>query len=475
MLIDVSPANPQPLPAQIAAAVRAAVANGTLRPGDTVPSTRALAMQAKVSRGTVVSAYEQLISEGYLLASQGAPTRVHPDLVLAPHTQQRKQATGKVTHNKRGNRRKQELISLKPAPGTAGLIRPAAWHAAWREAASDSGGRVDKAGQVELRDAIAEHLRVARSLAVDPGNVVVTGGSREGLMLILLTLASHSSGRLRIGVESPGHPGLQRVIEAAGHEIVPCPTDSHGVCVDTLPATLDAILVTPAHLYPLGGAMPVARRSQLLRWAAETSTSIIEDDFNAELRYRTAPQPTLAAIAGDGAHVFTLGTFSTLLSRELAAGYVVASNSQAEALGRTRQVLGMPVSAVTQRAIASLLRGGYVRRNTKATHARLAKRRAILESRVVPALAKVASHAQLSDGTGADLIAHFPTRGHRNDFAGVLARSGFEAGRADTALTMSFAHLSDQDFNRAINAIVETLENTDSYSEPETTSAETTR
>ena len=471
MLIDVSPANLQPLPAQIAAAVRAAVAEGTLRPGDTVPSTRALAAQANVSRGTVVSAYEQLVSEGYLLSSQGAPTRVHPDLVLAPHTPHCNQGDGKSKSEERRKKRKQELISLKPAPGTAGSIRPAAWHAAWREAATSSSGRIDKAGQSELREAIAEHLRVARSLAVDPANVVVTGGSREGLMLILLTLASRSSARLRIGVENPGHPGLQRVIEAAGHQIVLCPTDSKGVCIDLLPATLDAILVTPAHLYPPGGAMPVARRSQLLRWASETSTPIIEDDFNSELRYRTAPQPTLAAIAGDGADVFTLGTFSTLLSRELAAGYVVASNSQAEALGRTRQVLGMPVSAVTQRAIASLLRGGYVRRNTKATHARLAKRRVILESRVLPALAQVASLAQLSDGTGADLITHFPTCAHRNHFASVLARVGFEAGHVDTALTMSFAHLSDQDFNRAVDAIVDIA----GYAEPETTSAETTR
>lgn len=463
MLIDVSPTNPQPLPAQIAAGIRAAVANGTLKPGDTVPSTRALAQQTGVSRGSVVAAYEQLTSEGYLLTSQGAPTRVHPELPAAAPTKASKRNAGSGGVGKASASK--HVISLKPAPGTAGAIRPAAWHAAWREAAADGGGRIDKAGQPELREAIGEHLRLARGLPVDPGNVVVTGGSREGLLLILLTLSVAGGGALRVGVENPGHPGLRRVIEAAGHEAVECATDGDGLRVDTLPGDLDAVLVTPAHLYPLGGSMPAARRAQLLHWAGATGAAIIEDDFNAELRYRTSPQPTLATLAHDRTDVFTLGTFSTLLSRELAAGYVVASGERAEALGRMRQVLGMPVSAVTQRAIAALLRGGYVRRNTKAMHARLAKRRAALAADTLPALAAAGAVAELTDGSGADIIVRFPTLAARDRFASLLVDAGFEAARLDTmwtsssqaevhnALTMSFAHLSDQDFSRAVQAV----------------------
>ncbi|WP_066525598.1 GntR family transcriptional regulator [Corynebacterium bouchesdurhonense] len=83
MLFDVSRSNPQPLPAQIAASVRAAIASGVLAPGDELPSTRAAAQQAGVSRGTVVAAYDQLAGEGYLLLAQGAPTRVHPQLRVA--------------------------------------------------------------------------------------------------------------------------------------------------------------------------------------------------------------------------------------------------------------------------------------------------------------------------------------------------------------------------------------------------------
>ena len=78
--------------------------------------------------------------------------------------------------------------------------------------------------------------------------------------------------------------------------------------------------------------------------------------------------------------MLTLGTFSTLLSRELAAGYVVASPATVARLKEVRGILGMPVATVTQRAIASLLHGGVARRNTRAVHRALAQRRQVLQA-----------------------------------------------------------------------------------------------
>lgn len=442
-----------PIPAQIAADIRKAVANGQLRPGDEVPSTRALAVQLGVSRGSVVAAYDQLASEGYLLTSQGAPTRIHPELAIS---------AGSMEPTTQGTSRKltPPRISLKPSSGSAGTIRPAAWRKAWREAAGDpvsaNGRGMDKAGEPELRLAISKHLRLARGMTVNPEQILVTGGSREGLMLILLALGP----RLRVGVEDPGHPGLRRVIPLAGHEVVACGTDAAGIVVKQLPEDLDALLVTPAHLYPLGGSMPAPRRAELLEWAARTNTVLIEDDFNTELRYRVSPQPTLATLAPN-ADVLTLGTFSTLLSRELAAGYVVASRSTAAALRDVRGVLGMPVSTVTQRAIALLLDGGVVRRTTRAVHRELARRRSVLSERVIPALEQVDAEAQLAPGDGADVTVHFLTVQQRDEFEYSLITQGVECGRESAlwtgggdGLVLSFAHLSDTDFTRAVDAVL---------------------
>jgi len=441
------------IPAQIATDIRAAVANGRLRPGDEVPSTRALAAQLGVSRGSVVAAYDQLASEGYLLSSQGAPTRIHPALTIAADYS---------APAPRGTSRKltPPRISLKPSSGSAGAIRPAAWRKAWREAAGDSasanGRGTDKAGEPELRLAISEHLRLARGMTVNPEQILVTGGSREGLMLILLALGP----RLRVGVEDPGHPGLRRVIPLGGHEAVACGTDGAGIVVKQLPDDLDALLVTPSHLFPLGGSMPAPRRAELLEWAARTDTVLIEDDFNTELRYRVSPQPTLATLAPT-ADVLTLGTFSTLLSRELAAGYVVASPATADRLREVRAVLGVPVSAVTQRAIALLLDGGVVRRNTQSVHRELARRRSVLSERVIPALERSGAEARLAPGDGADVTVRFPTVKQRDEFESSLLTQGVECGRESAlwtgggdGLVLSFAHLGDADFTRAVDAVL---------------------
>ena len=448
MLLHISRDHPTPIPAQIAAGIRDAVATGALSPNDAIPSTRALAEQLGVSRGSVVTAYDQLEGEGYLLSRQGAPTRIHPELAVAP-VHENDVSTGispKILRTR---------ISLKPSPGSAGTIKPAAWRKAWREAAAEPGGGVDKSGEPELRHAVAEHLRLARSMRVSPDQIVVTGGSREGLMCILYALGPN----LRVGVEDPGHPGLRRVIPLAGHEIVECATDADGIVVDELPDSLDALLVTPSHLYPFGGAMPAARRVELLEWAARTSTVVIEDDFNTELRYRISPQPALSSLA-TRADVLTLGTFSTLLSRELAAGYVVASPATAEALCEVRSVLGMPVSSVTQRAIAHLLNDGVARRASRAVHRGLAQRREVLNEQLVPLF----KGARLAPGDGADLTVRFGTREERDEFETRLLEAGIASGHESTlwtnsgdGLVLSFAHLSAGDFDVAVDTVAQTL------------------
>lgn len=432
---------PTSLPAQIAAGMRDLVASGRLAAGDRVPSTRELAERLHVSRGSVVAAYDQLTAEGLLLASQGAPTVVHPELprLAAPLPRPAPPA----------RRRERRAISLAPTSGHAGTIRPAAWRRAWREAAAAAAQPVDKAGQAYLRAAVAEHLRLARGLSTQPGNVLVTGGAREGLLLILMSLGK----ALRVGVEDPGHPGLRRIIPLAGHTPVTCVTDGQGVVVDKLPSDLDAVLVTPSHLYPLGAFMPAPRRIELLEWAARAGVVVIEDDFNSELRYRLSPQPPLAALARE-ATVVTLGTFSTLLSRQLNAGYVVANTTTADTLRRTREVMGMPVSTVTQHAIAHLLNAGDVRRTTKKVHARLVERREILNSTVFPALRAAGARLKYSeDSLGVDAIVDFADGAEAAAFDARLARGGLTCGRTGAGLILSFGHLSDEDFAHAVSVL----------------------
>ena len=339
MPLRLDPSDTRPLPVQIAAALRAQVAAGVLLPGERVPSTRTLATQLGVSRGSVVTAYEQLTAEGYLTAEVGSGTVINPRL---PHarTPQPQPAPHPAPTPK--------LIELTPGlPDTAGILTPE-WRAAWRRAAVDPSGNLPRE--------VAGHLRHMRGLTVDPAYVVVTAGARDGLSVLLHALG----GQLRVGVESPGYPSLRRVPQALGHTLVDVPTDAEGVTVPTV--DLDVLIVTPSHQHPYGGSLPAARRAELVEWARAHDALLIEDDFDSELRYIGQPLPALAALAPE--HTVLLGTFSSVISPSIACGYLVVPPRLRPAVDHVREVFGQPVGAIPQAALAHYLASGALRRHT---------------------------------------------------------------------------------------------------------------
>ncbi|MBM7823210.1 PLP-dependent aminotransferase family protein [Kocuria palustris] len=401
-----------PLPVQLADGIRSQVASRALAPGDALPSTRLLASRLGVSRGTVVAAYDQLIGEGYLRAEQGRPTTVHPGLErIHPSTPASRPGSapspspgspssfspaprtsgfgeGPIPHPAPVADdavdglpvREEHLLDLRPGQPDTSRVEGPAWRAAWRHAAGQRlPVRPDPAGQGVLRRASAEHLRLMRALPASPDRLVITAGAREGLSLLLGTLSARSGrARLRVGVETPGYPTLRAAVEALGHERVACPVDDDGLRVDLLPAGDDApdvLIVTPSHQYPLGGSLSLQRRLELLEWAQRHDVLIVEDDFDSELRYVGAPLPTLSALDPTGASVTLLGTFSALLSPALATGYLVLPDPWLDPVLERRRQLGVPVSALTQTAIAHLLDSGYLRRHTRRMRSVYARRR----------------------------------------------------------------------------------------------------
>lgn len=401
-----------PLPVQLADGIRSQVSSRALAPGDALPSTRLLASRLGVSRGTVVAAYDQLIGEGYLRAEQGRPTTVHPGLErIHPSTPASRPGSapspspgspssfspaprtsglgeGPIPHPAPVADdavdglpvREEHLLDLRPGQPDTSRVEGPAWRAAWRHAAGQPlPVRPDPAGQGVLRRASAEHLRLMRALPASPDRLVITAGAREGLSLLLGTLSARSGrARLRVGVETPGYPTLRAAVEALGHERVACPVDDDGLRVDLLPAGDDApdvLIVTPSHQYPLGGSLSLQRRLELLEWAQRHDVLIVEDDFDSELRYVGAPLPTLSALDPTGASVALLGTFSALLSPALATGYLVLPDPWLDPVLERRRQLGVPVSALTQAAIAHLLDSGYLRRHTRRMRSVYARRR----------------------------------------------------------------------------------------------------
>jgi GntR family transcriptional regulator / MocR family aminotransferase len=367
-----------PRRAQLESGLRAAIREGRLRAGSRLPSSRALAAQLGISRRLVVEVYEQLGAEGYLSAQRGSATRVAsaasgaaelspppPEPMLHPET----------------------AISLFPGAPDLSLFPRRAWGRALRRALAELPdarlGYGEFAGTTELRVALAEHLGRARAAAADPSRIVVTAGFQQALRLFC-ALVRDRGGR-RVAVEDPGYPVCGWTIEAERLEVVPIAVDDEGIDVEALAAAeADAVVVTPAHGLPTGAVMAPERRRALVAWAREREALVLEDDYDAELRYDRGPAGALQGLAPEV--VVLAGTVSKTLAPALRIGWLLLPGELVApaTIGRAGADSGGP--RIEERALADLLASGAFERHLRAVRQRYRGKRALLLEELAAAL-----------------------------------------------------------------------------------------
>jgi len=339
---------------RVESALRAAIRDGRLAPGVRLPSSRDLAAQLGVARGTVTAAYGQLVAEGYLTSRRGSGTRVADALGTATAPTEPPAAPTRWRYD------------LRPGLPALSAFPRAEWVAATRAALAalpdEALGYPDPSGLPELRAELAAYLGRVRAVSATADDVLVTHGAAEGLSM----LASVVGGR--IAVEEPGHPGQLEMLRANGVTPVPVPVDDRGIVVDAI-TDCRAVVVTAAHQFPLGVALHPARRHALLDWARGHDGLIVEDDYDAEHRY---DRPALRAMqAMEPARVAYLGTASKTLAPALRLGWLVLPPALRAELVRRKQVTDLGCSPLPQAAFARMLAtGGYDRhlRRTRALY-----------------------------------------------------------------------------------------------------------
>ncbi|MCQ4162388.1 PLP-dependent aminotransferase family protein [Roseomonas sp. GC11] len=377
---------------RLCADIRGRIASGLLPPGASLPSTRALAAEWGVSRTTVTAAYDQLIAEGYLQARQGARTRVaaglgatapagdsQPPPHLPPPLLNRLSAYGARLGS----------VLLPPvcrpelpvADFRHGDLSAADFpRLAWRKAITAALLRRppslrydDPAGTLPLRRALQGYLWRARGLRCEPGQIIVVNGSQQGLDLCARLLVDPGA---RVVMENPGYPLARLAFLAAGAEIAATPVDAEGLRTEALPPARLAY-TTPSHQYPLGGVLSAARRRALLAWAGHCGAYVIEDDYDSEYRFETAPIPPLQAI-DDAERVIYLGTVSKTLSPTLRLGYLVVPPPLAEAFTTAKRLADRHTPSLEQAALATMIETGAYERHIRRVRRRNGERRAAL-------------------------------------------------------------------------------------------------
>jgi GntR family transcriptional regulator / MocR family aminotransferase len=347
--------------AGLESALRDAVADGRLPPGARLPPSRALAADLGIARNSVADAYGQLVAEGWLTARTGSGTWVTPRAVRpqpAPAAVQ--EATAPPRYD------------LRPGVPDLGGFPRRAWLAAARAALAAAPGHVlgypDPRGLPPLRAALAGYLARARGVSVTRDRIVVCSGFSHGLALICQALRAR--GATAIGVEHYGHQAHRRIAQAHGLRLLALPVDGHGAVPDGLgPAA--AVVLTPAHQFPLGVTLAPQRRRAVIEWATASGGLVIEDDYDGEFRYDRQPVGAMQALAPD--HVVYAGSASKSLAPGLRLGWLAVPGPLLDEVIAAKEAAGARASAVDQLALAELIAtGGYDR---QIRHARLAYRR----------------------------------------------------------------------------------------------------
>jgi GntR family transcriptional regulator / MocR family aminotransferase len=319
-------------------AVRAEILEGRLRPGARVPATRDFAKEYGVSRGTIVNAFEQLKSEGYVEGSIGSGTyvsRVLPEELLQVSADFRSAAAAKQKGKRRISefgKRLRFFSNLENRPSRAFRSNLPALElfpmTLWAQITARRLRRAsmslllgcDVMGYEPLREALAEYLSASRGVKCVPEQIAIVSGSQEAIDLCARIFLNPGD---RVCMESPGYLGAKMLFEAVGAKVSPAELDDEGMKLDARRMRgARLVYVTPGHQFPLGITMSLPRRLALLEWARKSGGLILEDDYDSEYRYSGRPVPTLQGLDRDG-RVLLIGSFSKVLFPSLRLGYLV--------------------------------------------------------------------------------------------------------------------------------------------------------
>ena len=326
--------------------LRRDIQTGVLPAGEKLPSKRALAENLKVSRITVETAYNQLLSEGYIRSTEKVGYFVEAVAQRRPDTKPLPVCPPEAGES---------LLDLT-ANGPA-RFPFSVWNKLQREVLQDYGQQllqnIPHAGSFQLRAAIAQHLWDFRGMAADPDNIIIGAGT-DFLYNLLIQLL----GRDRVyAVEDPGYDKIRKIYAAGGVPCVSAPMDGDGVIPELLESA-GVLHISPSHHFPTGIVTPLKRRAALLDWAANRDGYIIEDDYDSEFRFRSHPVAALQTLDKAG-RVIYMNSFSKTLAPSIRISYMVLPTGLMQRFRETLGFYSCTVSSFEQYTLARFLSRGY--------------------------------------------------------------------------------------------------------------------
>ncbi|MCY7760811.1 PLP-dependent aminotransferase family protein [Bacillus spizizenii] len=363
-----------PLYEQLYTFFKQEISHARITKGTKLPSKRRLSGLLGVSTATIERAYEQLTAEGYVKSKPkigwfaagveagfpAVPDHFHQSMQQVLHE-----------HNAPAIDFHQGNVDHIHFPFNA-----------WRKSTAKSLERYsgsfhtsgDPQGEPELRHMIAHSVRMSRGVNCEPGQIIIGAGTTVLLQILCLTLEPGT----KIGFEEPGFHRSRRMFEANRMNVIPICSDEEGVLLGEVKRQNPYLVyTTPSHQFPLGTIMTITRRQELLAWAKEANSFIIEDDYDGEFRYSGQPIPSLQGLDPNG-RVIYLGTFSKSLLPSLRLSYMILPPALMEPIRKNAQLMKQTVSFHSQMALADFIESGEWQKHVNRMRALYRKKHAVL-------------------------------------------------------------------------------------------------
>jgi GntR family transcriptional regulator / MocR family aminotransferase len=359
---------------QISGQMRNAILDGRLAPGTVLPSSRVLAADLLISRGTAIAVYDRLLGEGLLQGQERSAI-----LVAAPKLQASTRTAANTTIATDAGDAASDMDELDRLPPRHAAFMPGVpaldifptkrWARLLSARAGQmsldvAGEMVHFGGYLPLRRAIAEHVKSSRGVSCDREQVIITTSARAAFTTICGLIATPGD---RCLVEDPGYPIARWIVASHGLQSIPIAVDAEGMRVDSTLPKAGLAYVTPTHQLPLGVQLSSVRCKALVDWAKSEDAWIVEDDYDSEFRYTGAAIVALHHWDPDG-RVIHLGTFAKTLFPSLHVAYMIVPRELAKRAEKAVFLDGCEPTLHVQVALCDFIEQGHY-----ATHIRRAR------------------------------------------------------------------------------------------------------